>query len=219
MEPDNPLAGFPERFRGSRQNVPVNIGHLEKVFPANGIRLILSHGNGGVDMPLNPALHGLDGPHVEVVEMLLFGFGIDAPVALNLIQETAPAQFQAHLEIRGKVGVVPDAADDVVALDVILQEVVGIVRIPFARAHLGHKVHPSAAKSVVRVYINRMHGHQGAEILCPGIIPVEGAVRVVGNDLPQAFGRNNASVVVLVQKALGPDLFLCLGQFLLTEGK
>ena len=155
---------------------------------------------------------------MDVVEVLLLRIRVHTAVMFDLVQDALPAQFQADVEVRGEVGVVTDAADDVVPVDVLLEEIVGIGRIPLVPAHLGHEVHPPAAESVIRVYVDGMHLHEGAEVVCPGIVAVEGPVRVVGNGVPEPFGRDDTAIVIFVEQSLGRNLFLGLGQFLPAKG-
>ena len=143
---------------------------------------------------------------MQVVEVLLFRRVVIRPIAGDLVKQSAPAQTKPHLVIGGKVGVVADAVYDIVTFDPLTQMIVGIIRIPLVGTHLRHEVAPAPRQRVVGIDIDLMDIHQTAEILGPCVEPVERAVRMVRNNPPNPFLRDDPAVVVLVQNPLLFDL-------------
>ena len=215
--PDDPLAGFAQGLGRTVQDIAVDLRHGEQVVAPPGIGFFGSQPFGLGNVASDPSLHAPDGPFVQVVEMLLPGRRIQFPAGGDLLQQAAPAQFEPHPVVGCKMGVVADSADDVVAGDVRLQVVVGIGRIPLVGTHFGHEIHPPSGKGVIRIDVDRMHGHQAAKIVRPGVEAVERSVGVVGPDLPKALRGHDPPVIVLVEHTFPLDLVACLPQFAGTQ--
>ena len=220
MKPHDPLAGFPQGLRRPLDDVFIGPGHLQQVLPAAFVALFGGQPPGFVDMAANPPLNAPDRPLVQVVEVLLFGRAVDCPIAGDLVEQSSPAQPKPHLVIGGEVGVVADAVYDVVTFDPLAQMIVGIIRIPLVGAHLRHEIAPAPRQRVVGIDVDLMDIHQAAKIPGPCVEPVERAVRMVRNNPPHPFPRDDPAVVVLVQNALLFDLLLGLPQlFRFQPGK
>ena len=150
---------------------------------------------------------GLDHRDLAVVKFICLRRILRA-VMLQFLQNAAPAQFHAHLDVGIEVMVAPDAADDVVTGEDRLQIIKWMRRIPRIRIG-GIPRHPPEAdqkekasthKRIQRVHIQRMLCKKPRKVLRPSRITVKMSIRIIRRDLELEIVRgDHASVVVLVQ--------------------
>ena len=175
--------------------------------------VVIGGGHAGAEAALALARTGVD-----TVMLTLNLDGIGFLPCNPSIGGTAKGHLVREIDaLGGEMGVVADSADDVVAGDVRLQVVVGIGRIPLVGTHFGHEIHPPSGKGVIRIDVDRMHGHQAAKIVRPGVEAVERSVGVVGPDLPKVLRGHDPPVIVLVKHTFPLDLVACLPQFAGTQ--
>ena len=174
------------------------------------ILLLLGH---GLDLVRRPVDKGDDGFHhgdLGVVEFIM-GRVVPGAAGLELLEDAAPADGKADLQVRGEVMAVVDAGDDLIPVEDGLQLGIGVVGIPLLV--LGpqplQEQKPLGAEGVQGVHIDGMLPEDGAVVLLPGLVAVDGAVGVVGLELVAPI-LDDQPIVVLVGAA-SSGLFLRLG--------
>ena len=240
--PGDPLAGFAEGARLLGYQPFVDRGHLFQVLAQLGVRLLAGHLARFLGCPPDPILHAQYDcfqPGVEIVlALLLFRVCLSrnhqAAVVANLIQQAAPAQVQADLQILTEVLAAEDRRAAFV-LVILLHEVREGESCRCESFAIGEEVrHIPAGQRTERVDVNGVRFQQATIIFTARARPEETAIGVVAHDLHpvqhdvghlharsahgfhdlSSFGRRqNNGPVVEVHRALQLLLFARVLQF------
>ena len=217
-EPAHPLNSLPHGRRALVADFQIDLRHFLQILFQVRVALLLRQGLNLARHPLqerDDALHDL---FLAVVEFPAFRRGVFSAAFFELFQNAAPAQLQTHLDIRRKMPVAADAADDVVLAEFLFQLRIGVIRVPNLALGAGHEKEASADECVQRIAVQRVLVQNMGIVERPALVAVKRAVFMGGHKIKMDILRgNHTPVIVLVQPSFAVYFLLCLAELALFQ--